>query len=172
MNVSVWQETGKRGLASRPNLSLLSLLPPLLMKPSLTNADECRLVNIVERQEGRGRLSSSLLLLLNLPADLRKMSIAALTQFTVLARRRRWGQARHELTYQKSCCGVTVSCYKAAGMTVMFSSEPSVLPGMHTVVSFPSLYQAIKRSGVDKMLLVQYSIYDVYTFILKYIKGS
>ncbi len=51
---------------------------------------------------------------------------------------------------KKSCCGVTVSCRKAAGMTVMCSSEPSVLPGMHAVVSFPSLYRAIKRSGVDK----------------------
>lgn len=41
----------------------------------------------VERQKGRGRLSSNLLLLLNLPAALRKMSIAALTQFTVYCRR-------------------------------------------------------------------------------------
>lgn len=32
----------------------------------------------------------------------------------------------------------------------MCSSEPSVLPGMHAVVSSPSVERAIKRSCVDK----------------------
>lgn len=32
----------------------------------------------------------------------------------------------------------------------MCSSELSVLPGVHAVVSVPTLYLAIKRSGVDK----------------------
>lgn len=33
---------------------------------------------------------------------------------------------------------------------MIFSSQPSVLSGMHDAVSFPSLLRAIKRSGVDK----------------------
>lgn len=90
---------------SQQTQSLLAItLPPLLMKPSLTNADECRLVNRVEWQAGRGRPSSSLLLLLNLSAALRKMSIAALTQFAVYCGWHAWGdEARlvDRLTYQK-----------------------------------------------------------------------
>lgn len=58
------------------------VVPPLLMKPSLTNADGCRLVNS-KVTCGGGRLLSSLRLLFNLPAALRKMTIAALTQFAV-----------------------------------------------------------------------------------------
>lgn len=60
------------------------VVPPLLMKPSLTNAHGYRLVNSkVTCEEGKGRLLSSLRLLFNLPAALRKMTIAALTQFAV-----------------------------------------------------------------------------------------
>lgn len=76
---------------SQQTQSLLAIaVPPLLMKPSLTNADECLLVNTVERQgmggggDWRGGLSSSLLL--SVPAALRKMCVAALTQFAVYCR--------------------------------------------------------------------------------------
>lgn len=142
------------GISQQTQSLLAIVVPPLLMKPSLTNADECRLVNTesgATRGEGQAFIQ---------PPSPPQPShcfeedehscINPVCCVLSLARLRRWGRTQDGLTYQKSCCGVTVSCCKAAGMTVMCSSEPSVLPGMHTVVSFPSLYRAIKRSGVDK----------------------
>lgn len=100
------------------------VVPPLLMKPSLTNADECHLVNTEThvKRGGRGGLSSSLPPLFSLPAAFEKdehSCINPVRRVLSLACLRRRGRARDGLTYQKSRC-VTVSCCKAAGMTVMF----------------------------------------------------
>lgn len=84
------------GISQQTRSFLAIAVPPLLMKPSLTNADECLLANSkVTGEEGKGGLLSSLLLLLNLPAVLRKMTAVALTQFTARrCRRARGDEAR------------------------------------------------------------------------------
>lgn len=128
MNVGVRQETG-RGLASRPDLASLSPCTTRLMKPSLTNADECRFVNMASRTtRGKGGRMKA-------------------PTFPPLRGRRARGDG---LTFQRSCGGFTVLCRKAAEATVMCSSEASVLPDVHGAVSFACTYRAIKRSGVVK----------------------
>lgn len=102
MNVSAWQETrrsvgrwgavwvaeGRRRISRRSQSHAAIAAPPLLMKPSLSNADECLLV----KEVGGGwwaTLGLLLLLLffffiflfLSLPAALRRLSATASTHF-------------------------------------------------------------------------------------------